>query len=412
MKEQFQFILDNYIDPITLIGKVQEKVDSNSELYGVLCRSLPKTIEAYLKRKDFIVKGSMGQGNKAEYPWISILNRDITTSTQRGIYICYLFKKDMSGFYLTLNQGVTHFENLFGADKFTNAKKVCDYFKSQIDETTFSKNDIHLGATSKSEKGYGYEKLTIIAKYYSTNNITDETLEADLDELVEIYDLIVNHMENRSYDKVIKDILSYEQDVFVNVNDAIDMIKTTIDPDGDMPFGFNRELNEVKPYAERSNKFTRLTAPKVGKIDYLKKAVKDAKSGYIGEELVLEYEKKRLIDLGYEEYAEKINWVSQVSDSYGYDIQSYDIDNKGKIHEIVIEVKTTVSKVDTEFFVSRNELERSIEFNKNYYLYRVYDATSQSPKFYRVNGKLEDNFILDPITFMARYKYPEMKVKS
>lgn len=85
---------------------------------------------------------------------VSILNRDITTSTQRGICICYLFKKDISGFYLTLNQSVTHFENLFGSDKFTNARKVCDYFKSQIYETTFSKNDIHLGATSQYPKFY------------------------------------------------------------------------------------------------------------------------------------------------------------------------------------------------------------------------------------------------------------------
>ena len=49
----------------------------------------------------------------------------------------------------------------------------------------------------------------------------------------------------------------------------------------------------------------------------------------------------------------------------------------------------------------------------NYWLYRVYNCNlvEKEPKFYRVNGKLEDNFILDPITFMARYKYPEVKVK-
>ena len=36
-----------------------------------------------------------------------IMNKDITTSTQRGYYIVYLFSEDMERLYLTLAQGVT-----------------------------------------------------------------------------------------------------------------------------------------------------------------------------------------------------------------------------------------------------------------------------------------------------------------
>ena len=70
-----------------------------------------------LNRKDFYIKGSMGQGNKTLYPWVAIMNRNVTTTTQKGLYIVYLFKKDMSGFYITLAQGITNFEN-------SNAKRV------------------------------------------------------------------------------------------------------------------------------------------------------------------------------------------------------------------------------------------------------------------------------------------------
>ena len=35
------------------------------------------------------------------------MNKEITTSTQRGYYIVYLFSEDMERLYLTLAQGVT-----------------------------------------------------------------------------------------------------------------------------------------------------------------------------------------------------------------------------------------------------------------------------------------------------------------
>ena len=72
----------------------------------------------------------------------------------------------------------------------------------------------------------------------------------------------------------------------------------------------------------------------------------------------------------------------------------------------MIEVKTTTSKVDIEFFVSKNEYEKSKELAITYCVYRVYDVKSEHPKFYRAFGAIEDNFYLDPVTWTARYKFP------
>lgn len=398
MKESFQYILNTY-------SQLGSKVDKNTETYKKLTHELPEEIKSILNnRSDFIVKGSMGQGNRTEYPWISILNRNVTNTTQKGLYVVYLFKKDMSGFYLTLNQGITNFENLFKKDKYINALKVSSYFKGEIDDTSFSKEPIFLGGR-KGNLGYGYEQTTVLQKYYPSNHFSDDELKQDLLDIIEIYDNIVNHFDSNSYDAVIQRVLADETDQMISADEAIERIKEVIDPDNDMPFGFNRVIKKVEPYSERDNKFRRITMPKLGKIDYIKKAAKDAKTGLLGEELVIKYEKDRLAELGLEEYADKVKWVSKESDSYGFDILSYTLTEKGNVKKIYIEVKATTSKVDTEFFVSRNEVAKSIELASDYCVYRLYDVNSISPKFYVAPGKIEDNFYLDPVTYMARYKY-------
>ncbi len=400
MKKMFQKVLDGYID-----GSI--KVDSTSEVYNTLIREIPNELTKILNRDDLIIKGSMGQGNKTQYPWVAIMNRSLTNTTQKGLYIVYLFKKDMTGFYITLAQGITNFENLYKSKKYEYATKVANYFKSQIENTSFTNNDIILG-DGKHDLGYGYERTIVISKYYPSNNLTNEVLIADLIELVQIYDFIISHMETASYDQIIKNVIADEDANILTAEEAIEEIKQTIDPNDEIPFGFVRTITEVVPKIDRTNKFKRITNPKVSKTDYLKKAAKDIRNGLLGEQLVLNYEIAKLTNLGLQEYCNKIRWTSMESDACGYDIESFDVDEQGKVIPIKIEVKTTGSKVDTEFFISKNEVGTSKKYKKNYCIYRVYDVNSQFPKFYKAYGEVEDNFILDPVTFTARYKYPQI----
>ena len=227
----------------------------------------------------------------------------------------------------------------------------------------------------------------------------------DLFELYHIYDDILQHISTTSYDAIIKDILVHEEESFLDDDTAIYEIKKVLDQYDNLPSGLHRTLIEVEPSVKLSKKYERITKPKTTKIDYINKARKDAEVGLLGEELVINYEKERLINLDLNEYAEKIRWISKESDSYGYDIESFDVDENGKVYPIKIEVKTTASKADTEFFVTKNELEESKEYKKSYFIYRVYDAKGIYPKFYRAAGCISDNFIIDPVTYMARYKY-------
>jgi hypothetical protein len=130
---------------------------------------------------------------------------------------------------------------------------------------------------------------------------------------------------------------------------------------------------EVKPKVDNVERFKKLTAPSNSKIDYVKRASENAKTGLLGENLILAFEIDRLNKLGLEEYANKVKQVSLINDVLGYDIRSFDLDKEGNVHEIYIEVKTSSTSKDVDFYVSRNEVEQSKILGKNYWLYRVYN---------------------------------------
>ena len=54
-----------------------------------------------------MIKGSVGVGRATKTPWIAIMDKDITDSTRRGIYIAFLFSSDYEHVYLTFMQGTT-----------------------------------------------------------------------------------------------------------------------------------------------------------------------------------------------------------------------------------------------------------------------------------------------------------------
>lgn len=400
MKEKFMYILENYSNAPKTISK-------SNYVFQIITHDLPVEIRECLGDNNLIVKGSMGQTNKSDCPWISILNPDITRTTQSGVYIVFLFKKDMSGFYLTLNQGIKNFQDLFQVKKYEYALKVANYFKGEINETTFSKGPIFLGEVKPGQRAYGYEKTTILSKYYPIDQIDDRIVKTDLSELVKIYDILSKHFSTSSYNEVIKQILSVDLPVKIDGDKALTEIKNYVDPNDETPYGFRRRLTEQEPFVDLTKNFRRLTSPKVGKIDYIKKANKDMKTGLVGEALVIDYEKERMISLGREDLESQIKWVSREEDGYGYDIESFEIDDEGNAVPIKIEVKATSSRLDVEFYISKNEIEASKKYKKNYCVYRLYDIYSERPKFYRAFGEVSDNFILDPVTYMARYKYTQ-----
>lgn len=101
LRRQFELIMDNYLD-----------VEGNADAKGVVTRCF-KTIIAILRRhlsqrgnSNLELDYGMGIGRMAKVPWITVRDKRISKSTRQGVYCVYLFKADMSGVCLTVNQGV------------------------------------------------------------------------------------------------------------------------------------------------------------------------------------------------------------------------------------------------------------------------------------------------------------------
>lgn len=139
----------------------------------------------------WMTKASVGAGNWANVPWLSILNPKITETTEDGIYPVYLFCADGSGVYLSLIQGVTQPTRQLGKTRATQrAEDIKNYILQNTQElSTWDSDRLDLKATTP--LGKSYETASIRAKFYPVSNIPeDELLIQDLRSLLAAYQKI------------------------------------------------------------------------------------------------------------------------------------------------------------------------------------------------------------------------------
>ena len=137
--------------------------------------------------------------------------------------------------------------------------------------------------------------------------------------------------------------------------------------------------------------------------NYVLKAKKDKYIGNLGEELVMRWEQDKLRDYGIKDYMKKVEHTSKVEgDGTGYDIKS--LDENG--NTIYIEVKSTEGGIDTEFFISPNEVEFSKIHKNNFYIYRVFDLNIKklSGELYITQGYVLDEFDYEVTEFKLSHK--------
>jgi hypothetical protein len=137
-----------------------------------------------------------GKGRWADVPWIAVLDRRETSSIQHGIYVVFLFRADMSGFYLTLNQGVTEPTNQLGRPKARELlrKNALDLRgRLQSLERSGFKLDNELSLKSEAERPRSYEYGAIAYKFYSAEVTPgDATINNDLELLLHEYQSLVS----------------------------------------------------------------------------------------------------------------------------------------------------------------------------------------------------------------------------
>lgn len=164
-------------------------------LANFIRHELPETISAAANDPErFIFKGSAGQGNWARGPWVAAFNPIITTSAQVGFYPVYLFREDMTGVYLSLNQAMTEQKNLYKADAKTVLAARAENYRAILGPSTgrFKEAQIDLTPSSTSNDTAFYEAGNILSVFYQADSIPNEaTLQNDLNKVLELYDLLV-----------------------------------------------------------------------------------------------------------------------------------------------------------------------------------------------------------------------------
>ncbi|WNS41522.1 MrcB family domain-containing protein [Paenibacillus sp. MMS20-IR301] len=104
-----RFSLQGYLEKILAeYSSAKQEIFAGHPLGTLFRQTLPSELKALpFIDEQYKVQGSVGQGNWATVPWLAILDKRITETTQHGEYVVYLFAEDMSAVYLTFNQGVT-----------------------------------------------------------------------------------------------------------------------------------------------------------------------------------------------------------------------------------------------------------------------------------------------------------------
>ncbi|UQD70486.1 DUF3578 domain-containing protein [Bradyrhizobium japonicum] len=147
------------------------------------------------KRPHITTQWSLGKGVWASVPWIALLNREVTTSTQSGIYVAFLFSEDLSSVYATLIQGMTHLANELGRSAAVRTLgERSESYQGQIGWVT--ERGIKLGSEIdlKTDKWRvrQYKAGTIAYELFDLRDLpSDDHFEEVLEVLLKAYDQIV-----------------------------------------------------------------------------------------------------------------------------------------------------------------------------------------------------------------------------
>ena len=157
----------------------QQEPFKNHPIAKYLRNDIPRIFYSLLNelpnQDEYLVKASPGKGGWTVCPWIAILNKNITKTTQKGYYLVFLFKSDFTGVYLSLNQGVTTIKddpNRKLSPTTVLRNRAVEYRELLGDEYTELMTDINLEVEAGTPKLY--EPGNIYGIYYDKNNLPDD----------------------------------------------------------------------------------------------------------------------------------------------------------------------------------------------------------------------------------------------
>jgi 5-methylcytosine-specific restriction protein A len=176
--------------PIAITEKFAEH-----PLARFLRKDFPDVVAKVTGNTDRLVyRGSAGQGIWARGPWVAIFDPLITSTPQSGYYLVYLFREDMQGVYLSLNQGMTEAKRQYKSDAKTALLARAGNYRAMLGTQVhkFRHVKIDLAPSSPSNDTAFYEAGNICAKYYPADDLPSEAqLTVDLTDMLALYESLL-----------------------------------------------------------------------------------------------------------------------------------------------------------------------------------------------------------------------------
>lgn len=183
LRDGFSYVLTHYL-------AAKDEDFTRHPVANFVRHDLRDAIEFAANDSGLIFKGSAGQGRWCEGPWVGVFDPLVTDSAQRGYYPVYLFREDMGGLYLSLNQGMTEIKKLYKADAKTALRARAANFRAMLGDRAlvFPEQEIDLAPQSSTNDTAFYEAGNICAKYYPVKALPSEAqLVADLHAMIHLY---------------------------------------------------------------------------------------------------------------------------------------------------------------------------------------------------------------------------------
>jgi hypothetical protein len=377
MKITTKSIADKWLDyrrhcqSTSKTGYEIKTVDKNHEVYDLVINKWVTSIKAKINSEKYLIESSVGIGNLSAAPWLAIMDKSVTESAREGFYVVFLFSRSAKKLYLSLGLGATQFEIIYGRsndclDKIALAVK--DFkllFKEYIPNESLDKIDLIEDDEIFEEQLRGssrflvsaYEKGTCFAKAYDPKKLDDEIIYKDLNDFIEIYKSIVNDSRAENLD-----ILAEK---FAEKNN-------TANTDYSIP-----------EFIPRHKSYKKNKISIVSKAKYKRRTQESKKIGLAGEDYVYLYEYEKLKKIGKENLAKKIIKHYENNEFPGWDITSYDENEK----EIFIEVKSTKGEKINNLDITSNEWLSAVKEGDKYFIYLVNNVLNNKIKiFEKINN--------------------------
>ena len=149
-------IHDGINEVLNRYPKAHTKPFAEHALGGFVRNAFAECIRSVVDPK-LLVKGSVGNGNWAETPWLAVFDPTITKSAQNGFYVVYLFDQEGRFVYLSLNQATTEVQNEFKStyrDVLASRAEFARVLLGQFDINDLVQVPLNLTGTGALTRGY------------------------------------------------------------------------------------------------------------------------------------------------------------------------------------------------------------------------------------------------------------------